>query len=147
MSEDQRIEIREAFDLFDAERAGSIDYASLKTCLRALGYEVSKEAVRAAVAERGDEGGRVDFAAFEAIVGELHAQRDPEDAMRKAFALFDEDGQGKISVKNLRRVARELGEALSDEDLAAMVEEFDVDQDGMISLEEFLEIMRQTSLF
>ena len=32
------------------------------------------------------------------------------------------------SVKNLRRVARELGEQLSDEELQAMIDEFDKDQ-------------------
>lgn len=38
--------------------------------------------------------------------------------------------KGRISLKNLRRVARELGENLTDDELQAMIDEFDKDQDG-----------------
>ena len=37
---------------------------------------------------------------------------------------------GKISLRNLKRVARELGETLSDDELQAMIDEFDKDGDG-----------------
>ena len=65
----------------------------------------------------------------------------------KAFKLFDEDNTGRISLRNLRRVARELGENLSDDELQAMIDEFDKDGDGEISEQEFLNIMKQTSIY
>jgi centrin-3 len=63
-------------------------------------------------------------------VTEKIMDRDPIEEIRKAFQLFDDDGSGKITLKNLRRVAREIGEALDDEELQAMIDEFDLDQDG-----------------
>lgn len=39
------------------------------------------------------------------------------------------------------------GENLSDDELQAMIDEFDKDMDGEISQEEFLSIMKQTSLY
>lgn len=61
--------------------------------------------------------------------------------------MFDDDGTGKISFRNLKRIARELGEKLPDEELQAMIDEFDRDHDGEINEEEFVNIMKQTSLY
>jgi centrin-3 len=148
LSAEQTQEIREAFALFDSDGSGAIDYHSLKVALRALGFAVKKEEARAvmAAAGAGEPGGRIGLEAFERAVGERYLARDPEAEMRKAFALFDESGSGRITLANMRRVAKELGEALSEEEMEAMIAEFA--QDGAtISEEEFVAIMRQTALY
>lgn len=67
--------------------------------------------------------------------------------MLKAFRLFDEDNTGKISLKNLKRVARELGETMTDDELQEMIDEADRDGDGEINEEDFIRIMKKTNLF
>lgn len=44
----------------------------------------------------------------------------------------------QITVQNLRRVSKELGENLGERELQAMIDEFDKNLDGSVSLEEFV---------
>ncbi|WVQ72179.1 hypothetical protein IAR50_001724 [Cryptococcus sp. DSM 104548] len=141
LTEDQRGEIREAFDLFDVDKDGAIDYHEFKVAMRALGFDVKKGEVMKLLKEYGGEDGLMDFSGFERIMTEKILSRNPEHELRRAFELFDDDRSGKISLKNLRRVAKELGETLGEDELQAMIDEFDLDQDGEINLEEFLAIM------
>jgi len=40
----------------------------------------------------------------------------------KVYKMFDADGSGNISFAQLKRVAKELGESMTDEEIAAMLE-------------------------
>ncbi|CAN0045499.1 unnamed protein product [Laminaria digitata] len=85
----------------------------------------------------------VSFNDFVEMVTPKVLARDPKDEIMKIFALFDEDGTGGISFRNLKRVATELGENLTDDELQEMIEEADRDQDGVVNAEEFYRVMRK----
>ena len=147
LSEDQKIEIREAFDLFDTDKSGIIDYHELRVAMRALGFDVKKQEIKKIQTEYDrEEIGGIKYDDFEEIMTRKILNRDPDEEIFKAFQLFDDDQTGKISIKNLKRVARELGESLNDDELQAMIDEFDKDEDGEINLEEFSNIMKQSTL-
>ena len=61
----------------------------------------------------------------------------------QVFSLFDDDNTGHITFRNLKRVATELGENLTDEELQEMIDEADRDGDGMINDEEFYRVMKK----
>ena len=148
LTDEQKQEIKEAFDLFDTDKTSSIDYHELKVAMRALGFDVKKAEVSDLMRQYDKEGsGKIEYQDFLEIMTQKIGERDPTEEVKKAFRLFDEDGTGYVTLKNLRRIARELGEQLSDEELKAMIDEFDKDNDGQISQEEFLNIMKQTSIY
>lgn len=45
LSQDQTAEIREAFELFDMDKDGRIDYHETKVAMRALGFDLKKAEV------------------------------------------------------------------------------------------------------
>ncbi|KAK4887091.1 hypothetical protein RN001_003362 [Aquatica leii] len=148
LSDEQKTDIREAFDLFDTEGVGKIDTKELKVAIRALGFEPKKEEIKKMIADIDTQGtGKLSFDEFLQLMSIKMAEKDSKEEILKAFRLFDDDDTGKISFKNLKRVAKELGENLTDEELQEMIDEADRDGDGEISQEEFLRIMKKTSLY
>mmetsp|Transcript_33913 Transcript_33913/g.43572 ORF Transcript_33913/g.43572 Transcript_33913/m.43572 type:complete len:172 (+) Transcript_33913:69-584(+) len=148
LTDDEKIELKEAFNLFDANKTGHIDIHELKVLIRALGFPVKKQEVLKMVYDCDPNNeGTVDMDTYLEIMTDKYAMRDQDEEIMKAFALFDDDNSGYISIKNMRRVARELGENLGDEEIQAMIDEFDRDQDGEISKEEFKSIMKQSSMY
>jgi len=149
LTEDQKQELRESFQLFDVEKKGSIDLHELKVLMRALGFQVKKQDVVMYVhtIDPSNDTGSVDFTQFMDIMSDRYGERDPDEEIHKAFQLFDTDGSGTISFKNMRNIARELGENLSEDELQAMIDEFDRNQDGEISQQEFMYIMKTSSVY
>ncbi|KAL4162087.1 hypothetical protein PRNP1_002635 [Phytophthora ramorum] len=148
LPEEQKKELKEAFELFDTDKVGSIDYHELKVLMRALGFQVTKREVVDLVDDVDvQRSGRVDFNDYMEIMRRKVLARDPDEEIARAFELFDEDGSGAITLRKMRRVAKELGENLGDDELQAMIDEFDQNQDGEIDMDEFFMIMKQSTEF
>lgn len=62
-------------------------------------------------------------------------------SFRKIFPLYDDEKTDHISVKNLRRVAMDLGEDITEEELQEMIDRADLDKDGLVNFEEFYTII------
>ncbi|KAK5451434.1 Calcium-binding component of the spindle pole body (SPB) half-bridge [Exophiala xenobiotica] len=163
LSEEQRDEINEAFSLFDLDRDRHLDYQEMRIALRSLGFTVPRPEVSQIMHahgvpkpqfKRGPPGkGQTAYHssqlllpqnAFQRVAAQKVFERDPSEEVERALLLFDPDQRGYIEVEDIRRVARELGETgLEDDEIHAMVEEFDYDGTGSVAKEAFYTICLQ----
>ena len=103
--------------------------------MRALGFEPKKEEIKKMIADIDKDGsgrsefsqrgrlpincfnikpilhaleGTIDFEEFLQMMTAKMGERDSREEIQKAFKLFDDDSTGFITLKNLKRVAKEL---------------------------------------
>ena len=69
-----------------------------------------------------DGTGTIDFHEFLAIMMKKMGETDQKDALEEAFNLFDKDGDGEITFEDLKTVAEELNETMTDEELIEMLQ-------------------------
>merc|ERR1711975_61567 len=100
------------------------------------------------IAEVDDGGdGEIGFPEFLQMMTNKILNKDPKDDMLKAFRLFDDDQTGSVTFKNIKRVARETNQTLTDDELQEMLNDADKDGDGVLNEEEWLILMKKSALF
>ena len=117
-------------------------YLELKAAMTSLGFESKNQTIYQMISDLDADGsGQIDFEQFLELMTARVSDKDTRENIRKIFNLFDDEKTGFISIKNLRRVAKELGETIDDSELQQMIERADTDNDGLVSEEEFYNII------
>jgi Ca2+-binding EF-hand superfamily protein len=137
-------QIKEAFNLFDADGSCAIDIEEMLLAMKGLGFgdKSREEVVKMHKSINVNDSGLIEFKEFERILKLKMAQKDSMEEIEQAFQLFDLEKRGRISLANLKEVARLVGDAGGDA-LEAILREVDEDRDEEISLDEFKHAMLQ----
>ena len=142
LTEDEIEEIKEAFDLFDTDGSGNIDPKELRAAMQSLGFEAKNQTIFQMISDLDkNKSGAIDFEEFLDMMTARMSDKDTREDIAKVFRLFDDDTSGSITLRNLRRVAKELGETMTDEELQEMIDRADSNGDGAVSLDDFYNIM------
>ena len=90
--------------------------------LYALDFTPSKDDLNKLMMEHSsDKSDKIDFTEFLQILLTKMSEKDQNSEIEKAFALFDVNGDGKIDFDDLKQVAKELNETMTDEELLEML--------------------------
>jgi Ca2+-binding EF-hand superfamily protein len=171
LSSQEQSQIKDIFDLFDTDGGGSIDIDEMDAAMFALGFQPSdgKLKLKGKKEPHGDHQNKVvtleEFTSM--MKGELMIA-SPLDAIWAAFSTLshwdDTDEQGKmqtpvfkpacsrhqsnvVTLEGLKRACRAYDVMLSDEELKVMMDETDINRDGSIDREEFMQIMHNAPWF
>lgn len=137
-NEDQISEFQEAFLLYDQRGDGKIPVSQIGDVMRALGQNPTESEVKKLVNEhRADD--RVTFEVFlpimQAICG--RSSTDTSDDFIEGLRHFDKDGNGFITIAELRHLLTTIGEKLSDEEAEQLLAGHE-DSKGNINYENFV---------
>ncbi|KAL7572725.1 hypothetical protein ACA910_008995 [Epithemia clementina (nom. ined.)] len=139
-TEEEILEFRDAFAMFDRDGSGSIERSELKDVMTEFGDPPTKEEIDEMILlvdENGD--GEIDFDEFLTLMrlrmGE--SGEDAEQNLRDVFNIFDADGSGYIDRHEMRLICAKLAQDLTEEEIGELIEVVDKDGDGEISFEEF----------
>lgn len=121
--------LQELEDTFTAAAEGNniLPSGRLALALRALGMSTSD-------IDENLLAGDIDFEKFlEIVLSGMQLPNWAAKEMSESYALFDRDGTGNISTRELRNVFVRLGENLLETELQDQLREFDIDGDLMVS--------------
>jgi calmodulin len=80
-------------------------------------------------------------ASYYVLNGEMYLAK-----IKQEFQHMDQDGNGLVDKEDLKKMAQTLNYALSEEELETILNDMDQDQNGSISLEEFIAATVRTLL-
>ncbi|VDN04496.1 unnamed protein product [Thelazia callipaeda] len=132
INEEEMIEYKEAFHLFDKDGNGSISSKELGVAMRSLGQNPTEQELLDIVNEVDIDGsGTIDFPEFCQLMKRMNKENDSE-MIREAFRVFDRDGNGYITAEEFRYFMTHMGEQFSDQEVDEIMAEVDIDGDGQV---------------
>ena len=149
LSNDEVDEIRQAFDLFDTNGTGKIDPKELKAAMQSLGFDTKNPTIYTLIADldtpEAAKNGGVNFDDFVGSINNKLGDKESKEGIHRIFELFiDDPNADTITLSSLKKIAQELGENMSAEELKDMLERASANGTEL-TFDEFYEIMIKKS--
>jgi len=145
-SPEKRAIYKQAFDMFDKEGNGTISADELYDAFKNMGNEFTMEQLNDMIKELDQNGsGEIDFEEFIGLVKKVNDSEevDEEEAVIRAFRTFDKDSNGYLDCREFRYILTRLGDRFTDEEANEIFKEADLNHDGKIQYEEFVNMWKK----
>lgn len=144
MTDAQIGQYRQAFKMFDKNKDEKISSQELGMVMRELGFDPTEDELKDMIGNADADGsGSIEFPEFLNLMIKRFANDDKMEEMKAAFEVFDKNKDNKISRSELKSAMRKMGEPTSDQEIDAIIQEADLDKDGMVDYYEFITVFQQ----
>jgi len=131
-------EMKEAFQMIDANRDGIICVEDLKEMYSSFGRIPPDEELQEMVKEAP---GPINFTMFLNLFGEKLSGSDPEETIVQAFLQFDEEGKGAIPEEYLKELLQTCGDNFSNDEIKQTWKEATIEQ-GKFHYKPFVQMLK-----
>lgn len=134
---------KEAFQIFDKHSEGYISTKELGTVFNSLGINISEEDLIEIITiyDNDQNNSMIDFITFLDIIAKKKDDIYKEEDLINAFRIFDKEGNGKISIKELRYVMMSSGVDFNENYIKDIINESNVDNDEFIDYHKFIKLL------
>jgi Ca2+-binding EF-hand superfamily protein len=133
-------ELKEAFDLIDYNKEGTIDITEAIQTLKDNDFDKESPVIFGFLQTIGE--GKYTYPQFEKKVNEILAEETADAGLKQTFDLFVNDPTGSaITLDALKRICKELGETFNNGDVEYIVNE--VGDGNSINYEQFVKFMKK----
>ena len=142
ITDEQRKDLQDIFDQFDKDKDGKISGKELANAMFSMGQNPTDDEINEMMREVDlNQDGKIDFDEFMILMTKSSPETQAEEEVINAFRVFDKEGNGLIASSELKHIMMTIGDKMSQEEAEEMVNEADIDEDGMINYEEFVRMM------
>ena len=134
---------KEAFQIFDKHSEGYISSNELGTIMSSLGFNISDEDLNEItnIYDNDQNNNIIDFISFLGIISKKKENIYKEEDLIDAFRIFDKEGNGKISSKELLYVMMSSGEDFNENYIKELISESSIEHDEFIDYQKFVKLL------
>lgn len=139
LTEQEMKDLKEAFNLLDADGNGLLDLKELSNFMDSNGFDSNNAQLVLAIFDR-DHDGTISWNEFIEFVQVLNSE-DELQLYQLLFKAMDLDNSGSLSYDEVQKFLSYFGVIISNEEAQQFIEAFDKDHSGALSFEEIMQAL------
>lgn len=142
LGENQIIQCKEAFSLFDKNGSGQVSRDDLGDLMRSVGRNPTDQELQDLLREADVENtGSINFESFIIVMSNSVSTLESTEELLEAFQFFDKEGLGVINTSQLKDILTNSEEKFSDEDIGDLLKLADEYDTGYVNYKDLAQVM------